>query len=100
MTSVSIVSLSFRAACGLMIAGGASITDCPFFFAAPVFAEKNEPKKLGSSLRASTSRSLLLFTWFLVFLGSVGAGGALPALRRSVTIAVAYEASELEEAKY
>ena len=62
MTSVSIVSLSLKAACGLITAGGASITDGPFFLGAPVLAEKNEPKKLGSSFLASTSKSLLLLT--------------------------------------
>ena len=73
MTSVSMVSLSFNAFCGRIEVGGASIAATPFFFAAP-FGAKNEPKKLGSSFFASTSKSLLLFTAALVFLGSVAAG--------------------------
>ena len=70
MTSVSIVSLSFRALCGRIDGGGVSITAAPFFFATPPLGAKNEPKKLGSSFFASTSRSLLLLTCVLRFLGS------------------------------
>jgi len=89
MTSVSMVSLSLKAFCGRIEGGGASIALTPFFLAAAPFGAKNEPKKLGSSFFASTSRSLLLFTAALTFLGSLAGGWGLLALRRSVTRAVA-----------
>ena len=88
MTSVSIVSRSLSAFCGRMLGGGASIAATPFFLG-PVFGAKNEPKKLCSCL-ASTSRSLLLLTTARGFLGSLAGVGGLLAVRRSVTIAVAY----------
>ena len=73
MTSVSIVSLSFRAFCGRIDGGGVSIIAAPFFFALPALGAKNEPKKLDSSFFESTSRSLLLLTCALGFLGSAAA---------------------------
>jgi len=89
MTSVSIVSRSFKADCGLMLGGGASIAATPFFLAAPFLGAKNEPKKLCSSFLGSTSKSLVLLTTDLGFLGSAPGGGGLLAFIRSVTIAVA-----------
>ena len=73
MTSVSIVSLSLRAFCGRIDVGGVSIIAAPFFFAPPALGAKKDPKKLGSSFFASTSRSLLLLTCALGFLGSLAA---------------------------
>ena len=70
-----------------------SITGPPFFLAcAPLALEKNEPKKLGSSFLASTSRSLLLLTCpgrSLPLFGSGVGGGGLFAFSRSWTIDMA-----------
>ena len=90
MTSVSIVSLSFSALCGLMEGGGVSIAAAPFFFAS-FFGAKKDPKKPWSSFFISTSRSLLLLTCDRVFLESGGCEGPFAAFNRSATRAVAYE---------
>jgi hypothetical protein len=69
----------------------ASITATPFFLAAAelLLLEKKEPKKLGSSFLASTSRSLLLFSAAALNFVLESTGGDLLAFKRSVTIAKA-----------
>ena len=82
-----------NAACGLITGGGASITlapDAGFFFVLAV--EKNDPKKLGSSFFASTSRSRLLLIVpgaSLPDFGSAPGGGGRAAASRSFTMAIA-----------